>query len=444
MGVFYNSICLPGDRHEAVRESLERWLGLRGYVRLEDTVLFDLEGETERSAFLLWNERWTVVVFSKYEEERRLIREFQSWADLVLYVWVQDSDVWGYDLFENHSFLASFSSDVGAYASFPEEDEVGSETRPKADVNLVCRRLGQEGQERRLKKIQSKRAAFEEEICMEFCRLLGVEAAMSSYDDLENGQAFPGSSPFDPGAPLGRWSCEQLLFVHRDAIPESQGPELHELALDSLQSGVAFLAHPPQEALSAELRAEMEQMRRQARLRFRLLWPVFWLAKQWRRWRGEAPPLGSRKLKPPSAKESTVFGKKLENPRHGCRIILAVGAVERPISGKPASVFAFQVGETLVTCTARRPARVMDVLRPPNRSKIVRDDRHQVSGLPARSVLYELPPLYLAGTSDPSHLGLHVIQAPTALYVFLFRFGKTVDALTDQLILKTVESFRVE
>ena len=433
MGAFYNSICLPGDERHKVRESLERWLSLRGFERAQDAMLFDLDGETERSAFLLWNERWTVLVFSKYEEERRLIRDLQGVTEPILYIWVQDSDVWGYDLFDHRGFTGSFVSDAGAWQSFPDQ-EMGGEGRPRARPEEVCERLGQPGNESALKRIEKKSAAFEEEVCAEFCRLFGVDAAMSSYDDLERGAT----------SGLIGWQVEQLLFVHRSATRGTGGAQLHELALDSLQSGAAFLAESPQKALSPEVRAEMEEIRRRPRWRLRLLRPLFWMTRQWRRLHGEAPsPLGSRKLKPPSAEESSILGTRLVNQRHGCQILLATGAVERPVSGKPASVFAFQVEETLVTCTARPLGRVGDVLRPPNRSRILRDEKHLCEGLPARSVLFELPPLYLAGTSEPSLLGLHLIQTKRALYVFLFRSGKELDPLVDKVIRRTIDSFRM-
>jgi hypothetical protein len=82
------------------------------------------------------------------------------------------------------------------------------------------------------------------------------------------------------------------------------------------------------------------------------------------------------------------------------------------------------------------------VLRPPNRSRILRDEKYTCSGLAARSVIFELPPLYLAGTSDPSLLGLHLIQTERVLYVFLFRSGQQLDPLVDKVIRHTVDSFQ--
>src|SRR5262249_51419346 len=121
MGVFYNSICIPGNRLEETRAALARWLSGRGFQPTDEPILFDLDAESERSAFLVWNERWTLVFFSHWEEERRLIREFQNGLAPLVYVWVYDSDVWGWDLFDRFGFAGSFCSDKSEHCSFAEQ-----------------------------------------------------------------------------------------------------------------------------------------------------------------------------------------------------------------------------------------------------------------------------------------------------------------------------------
>ena len=402
-------------------------------------MLFDLDSDHERCAFVLSNDRWTVLIFSNYEEERRLIRELQVTLDPVLYVWVQDSDVWGYDLFRGRGIAGSFVSEAQAYQSFPDDGEVGSEERPVASPEETCALFGQTDRVSELRKILRRSAAFEEEVCLEFCRLFGVEAAILSYDDLEKGhpENLPG------------WRCEQILYVQRDAAPDPRPVALHELALTSLQSGIAILTQPPQAALSREARAEMEEMRRRTDQRLRLLRPLARIAGWWGRRKGRAGPalegwggsasggLGSAKV------ESDVdFGRTLRSERHSCEITLAEGATARRVSGRPAAVFAFQVWTVAVSCTARPPSKVADILRPPSRAEILRDEKLAVGRLQARALLFKLPPSYLAGSKDPSHLGLHVVQTPPALYVFLFRFPREVDHEADQVIRATVESFR--
>ncbi len=441
MGVFYNSICIRGDRRDEVRRSLHRWLRGRGFELSAQPMLFDLDGEAERSAFIIWNRRWTILAFSKYEEERRLIRELQSWASPVLYLWVQDSDVWGYDLFDTGGFVGSFNSDPRSYRSFA--DEPDPEARPAADPQEVCRLLGLPGREAELSRIQRRRTFFQEDACDELCRLIGTEAAAVSYDDLERGAAegFAG------------WRCEQRIYFHRDSVsPPPCGTDLHRVDVDELAAETALA--DPRAAITPELLAEVEQMRRRAELRFLLLRPVSRLAAAWR-WSRERlaadrpeprrpPPTGGPD-DPASAAGETEGARELVNRRHRCRIVLAGGVQPVEVSGRPAAVWAFRVGEVPVNCTARRRWKIAEILRPPGRSRVARDERYRTgSALPARHLLFELPPRYMAGAAEPSFLGLHVIETPAALYVFLYRFTREIDPAVDEAIRSTVASFRLE
>ena len=80
MGAFYNSICVPGEQRDEVRRALLRWLSLKGFKLWDGPILFDLDGERERSAYLVSNDSWTIVFYSHYEEESRLIRELRTAA----------------------------------------------------------------------------------------------------------------------------------------------------------------------------------------------------------------------------------------------------------------------------------------------------------------------------------------------------------------------------
>ena len=463
MGAFYNSICLPGDRSADVRQSLARWLALRGFEAVDDTMLFDLDGETERSAYLLYNERWTVLVFSRYEEERRLIRELQTWADDVVYVWVQDSDVWGYDLLGRHGFVGSFASDPRSYQSFGDEP-LGSEGRPKAEAQEVCQRLGLESQVTKLRKIERRSAAFEEDVCLDFCRLLGAEAAMVSYDDLESGRV----------SRLEGWRVEHHLFRHRDST-SAPVVDLHEFELSGREEvDGSWVGQRSATDIIPTLPEAMRQVREDSQVRdagqvredrqprpasgrpqvgrheaappgrWSLLRPLAWLARGWRRWAGEAssPLFPTREGDELPKREQPGGPRRLRSRRHGIEIELAPGMVAQEVSGRPASVFAVRVGEILVTCTSRRLEKVPEVLQRPHRSQILIDTPSRIHGLRSRHVLFELPPLYLAGRPDPSYLGLHVVEMPKALYVFLYRSPTPPDRETLDAIGRLVGSFR--
>lgn len=435
MGAFYNSICLPGDQHGRVSESIERWLVLRGFEKLDEAMLFDLDGETERCAFVLWNDRWTVVVFSKYEEERRLLREFQTWSSELLYVWVQDSEVWGYDLLDRGGFVGSFSSDADYYQSFSDEG-MGPSERPEADASEVCRRLQKPDLEAALRRLHRRSARFEEEICADFCRLIGADAAMVSYDDLERGTV----------RDLDGWQCRSLFFRQHQGDPSPQ-VLLHQLSLDGSTSGATWVGRQSPSALMPKLHEEMEEVRRRTRARWTILRPLARLARWWRRWQGSGPSMYGAV---PLAREgqegsgTSVFGdRRVVNERHGCRMTLALGVHAEPVSGKPSAVFNFRVEETPVSCTSRSLDKLADVLRRPSRAEVMRDEKYSASGLEARYVLFKLPPLYLAGLSEPSYLGLHVVQAPLALYVFLFRSLNEPSPPVELAIRSTIETFKL-
>lgn len=442
MGAFYDSICLPGAVGDRVRETVDRWLALRGFVPVDEPMLFDLDGELERNVFVVSNARWTVVIFSKFEEERRLIREFQGWSDQVIYVWVQDSDTWGYDLFDPAGYFSSFASDPRSHQSFAEEP-MGDAGRPSRGVEPVSQWLGIPDKAAQLRRLERRSALFEEDICLEFCRLLGLEAAVVSYDDLERGsvQALEG------------WTLDQWLYRHRDATAEAV-PSLAEFSYGEDAVGTS-LGHQSATDIIPELHREMAEVRRRSRNRWLLLAPVAWVARLWRRLRGEpSAPLESLQQKgtgDAEGRRTLRHGTKgagaesglLANRRHRCQIVLASGVQAEDVSGRPSAVFAFRVGKTQVTCTARRRELLPQVLQRPHRSKILEDEGYGIRGLKARHVLFELPPLYLAGTREPSFLGLHVVEAPQALYVFLYRMPDRPDPETAARIHETVRTFRI-
>ncbi|MEM1205329.1 MAG: hypothetical protein AAGN66_19020 [Acidobacteriota bacterium] len=444
MGVFYNSICVPAGDPDEVLGALDRWLAGRGFRASEEPVLFDLDADSERSAFLVRNDSWVVLFFSQWDEERRLIRELQSSFPALLYLWVFDSDAWGWDLFDSDGFVGSFSSSPGTYQSFG-DDTVSSAGRPGADADELCRRLGVDPSlAEPIRALQRRPAAFKEDLCRELCQLLGLEAALSSYDDLETGSA---------QGQHGQWNRVQRVYFHYDAA--TSGPddplELHRVRLHaSPDDPLSALRSQPIE-ISPELLREMERMRRRARVTLLLLRPLSWLARGWRslyeasfRLRGDrrsetedAVPESPLTVQP----TDTATRHEVWNSRHGVRVLLPQGIEPLSVSGKPSAVLAFRYGATTVTCTARRRRHVREVLRPPSRSKVLEDDRYRVGPLAARRVVYELPPR--PGGGEVSHLTLNVVETFRALYVFLYRYSGAADPELDAGVRAVVGSFRL-
>lgn len=438
MGVFYNSICIPGKRLEETRQALARWLSGRGYRPTDEPILFDLDAESERSAFLVWNERWTLVFFSHWEEERRLIRELQVNLAPLVYVWVYDSDVWGWDLFDTFGFAGSFSSDSRVHESFSDND---GEPRPAADEARLCDRLGLEpGLVEELRRLRRRQASFKEDVCRELCQLLGAPPALSSYDELESGKA----ENLHEG-----WSCEQLLYFHYRAAKASIDVDLDLHAYEP-GSGLYPLRRPPE--ISEETRREMELLRRRARFTMFWLRPLTALAGSWEkarlysrrasRWlRGQNEATPAVPTDPVSVVSTeTATRHWISNQRHGVRMLLPSGIDPLPVSGKPAAVFAFQAGSLAVTCTARRRRTLREVLRKPSRACILRDEKYTIGSLPARHLLFQQEGRQ---PGETGWLALHVVETKWALYVFLYRMAGTIDHEGEALVRAALKSFQI-
>ena len=439
MGVFTNSICIPGQRLEETRQALARWLSGRGYRPTDEPILFDLDAESERSAFLVWNESWTLVFFSHWEEERRLIRELQNGLAPLLYLWVYDSDVWGWDLFDSFGFAGSFSSDSKEHRSFADQTD---EPRVSADEARLCERLGLDpalaGEIRRIERHQ---AGFKEDVCLELCQLLGAPPALSSYDELESGK----TESLHEG-----WQYEQLLYFHYPAAKAAIDVDLDLHAYEP-GSGLYPLRRPPE--ISAEVRREMEHLQRRARYTMMWLKPITAVAGSWERvrligrragrWlRGEKRQAEAPAPESPISVVQTETATRhwISNHRHGVRLLLPAGTEPLPVSGKPAAVFAFQASGLSVTCNARRRRTLREVLRKPSRARILRDEKYSIGPLPARHLLFEQDG---RGPGETSWLALHVVQTQWALYVFLYRMSGQLDAVGEELVRAALKTFQV-
>lgn len=434
MGAFYNSICLPGDRRTAVRDALDRWLGSRGFVRSSDPPLFDLDPSRERSVFVLGDADWTVLCFSDHEEERRLIHELGSVVSALLYVWVWDSTTWGYDVFRERAFGGSFSSDPREHLPF-HDAALGAAERPRADPVAVANLFGRDDAGIQIAALQQQRAVFKEDVCRSFCQALGMAPAMASYEELEC-----GSVAVDPG-----WNVERLHY-QRAAGPPATPPDLRRQRVTHLSPTVGVLETGTIE-VPREVLDEMHRLRRRQRVTLALLRPISWLARTWRsslemtNRTSHAAKMASRapdRRRPAFRVDRT----DLVNDRHGCRISLPAGARSVGASNKPSAAFAFAVAGVHVSCTARRRESLREVLRRPDGAEVEGDELFDIAGLPARHLVFRLPAGFRADIKGTSLLGLFVVQAAKALYVFVYRSPR-LDPIAETQIRVVVESFRL-
>ncbi|MEM9558164.1 MAG: hypothetical protein AAGC60_28155 [Acidobacteriota bacterium] len=446
MGAFYNSICVADASPDAVRGALERWLVARGFRLSAEPNLFDLDAASERSVFLLSNDSWTIVLYSHFEEERRLIRELQSIEKPLVYLWVWDSDVWGFDLFEDDRVAASFSSDPRGHRSFA-DDEPSQAERPPVDAAILQRLLGLSADAAQaVMRGRKRNAPLKESVCAEVARLLGVEPAVSSYDELEIG-----------GAPSAEgWRLEHLVYFHYDVARANvdDAVDVHDLDIEGAPLDRRILGKSTEQIkLSPELFDELEKLRRRVRWTLAVLGPLSAVARGWRRVRQEVQRiLGAGAPSPPPRKETeppvelapTVTATRTEarSPRHGVRLSLPEGVDSLAVSGRPSAVFAFRVGALRVTCSARRLRYLREVLRRPSRAEIVCDEALWAGALPVRHVVFQLA--QNAPDGRPAFIGYYVVQTFRGLYVFYFRWAGSLDESVSAQLRQAVESFRLD
>lgn len=439
MGVFYNSVCALGSGCAEVERLLDRWMAARGFERSSRPDLFDLDGTHERSAFLVSNSEWVLVFFSHYDEEWRLIHELGALATPLLYVWVYDSEVWGYDLLVERRFAGTFNSEPSVHQTFADRPQDGDQ-RPVARAEVVAQALGKTGLREALRRLEKRRRPYPEDICREFCRLIEAEPAASSFDEFECGVA----------QLLDGWQTRQLLFVRQD-LDSEQEVDLHQHPLTCWQPPERDrLQEESVPEIPPELLRELQQAHRRRRLVMMALRPVSWIARSWRAVRQAGAQLADRWVRGESEEFSELIlgsgfqrrGDYLVNPRHQCRLQLPPDAESLPSSSRPSAVFAFRLGETRVTCSARRLPTINEVLRAPDRSEVLADEIYRVAGCSARQLLFRLPTRQaLAGQRQL--LGIHIVQTEVAFYVFLYRRLELADPAIDALVRSVVETFEV-
>ena len=174
MGGFFTSYNIPGGAHEAVDQKIKEWLSRKGFQEPPDPVLDHIQ-EGERAYYLFWNDRWTIVLFSHFEEEERLLFELSSAGRPVLHLWLHDSDLWGYELYLKNRPLAAFNSNPKYF---------GADEAPAApnDIRLLMEQCSIRGLSvSRIEDLQKKRGLFKENACEAFAKAIGIGPAASQY-----------------------------------------------------------------------------------------------------------------------------------------------------------------------------------------------------------------------------------------------------------------------
>jgi hypothetical protein len=407
MGAFFTSYCLPGDVHELVDRKLADWLSRKGFTEPADPVL-DLCPEGERAYYLFWNERWTIILYSRLEEEERLLFELGNIGHPVLHLWLHDSDLWGYELYRKNRPIAAFNSNPKYF---------GAQEVPAApnDISVLIEQCAIRGLSApEVEALQRKRGVFQEDACTAFLKAIGAAPAASQYQYQSDDR--PAPSDFS--------------VVHRRNRRRGFDPmrnfNLHAKPPKSAPGMTPAPAQMP--SLPAGFRLLMEVVRIVAI-------PIGWLFGIYLRIKirtgGLAGLPGAGLSTKP--KDYSFENGWLVNSKRRCRIKLADGAEISNMAG----ILPFRIGKLEVfskTMSAEEALHLLDGLR----GKADEEERDfHIGGLPAKWIRLRIPPK----REGCRYHGF--IQAPHAVYYFLLESKAALSAAEHEALEKTIGSFEV-
>ena len=342
------------------------------------------------------------------------LRQLMEQPHPLLFVWLYDSDVWGYVLLRGGATIAEFVNDPAYFGGGMEpflEGPPHGDVRSGAPAEL-CRVLDLPGREATIARLQSKRALFKETALHAFCDALGLAPAATSYRYLEHAEV---------DTDWTGWRVECLRYASGDDEPYGSVDVHSDSAFVSPDAHAARMSS--NEAVPFEIPFRMRAMLAFVKVVFVPLGFLFravmwvWLLRQRL---GGKPPLPTHPLvrlpgHPPAPR---IDGEYLVNDLHRCRVRLPPGAEagDRPGLWSPAGVwgvFTAGLGPGFVVCCEARP---LDALRQiDGHGTLLEDECYAVGELKVRRRLFEAP---AHGTAAAVRSEVYVLQGPRALYVW--------------------------
>lgn len=386
MGTWTRNFLVREADPDVVRSELISWLERKGFDQSTNTPLFVDRNDDERSACLVSNKEWAVILYSEaFTEGDRLLSVLHNWP-VVLEVIIADSDVWGYDLIEGGELTASFNSNPHYF---------GGDDRKlpqNGDPERLCRVLGLEGRESDIRRCQNKKSFFSDFPCRSFCRLIGASTGALHHADFD----FRNVGPDVPREIEG-WRIETLFFEKRRQLGEEPpGQILHSLVARE------FEVREPRRSVDPELE---ENLLRQVRIIGLLFKPLTWIGRALGpaiRWwfSRELDKSGGRPTGDPlldglarrSADPVTSEAGWLLNRKYGIRIKSEPHQRQpaEPLFQMPNEIFGFQVSGLALSALAERPERVRTLFVLKNGRKVVSDELFFAQERPARATVFKV------------------------------------------------------
>jgi hypothetical protein len=443
VGATQRTLAVRTSDYGEIKARLVRWLAAKGFDPTTSPALFrhDHEHDDERGLCLFSNGSWVVVLYSHMFHEVDRVRFELTRPDWpLLCIWTYDSDIWGYELFDDDRPIAAFNSNPH-YFGYDAE----AETPPgvEGDPELLCRVLQLGPVEEVIARLQRKGTTFRfsEHVCHEFCQAIGVEPAAHDYHDLE------GLPPLS--ATAAGWQIDHIRFVERGASASEAARPLHAMVRRPLIRDEAAIE------LAAELNARLWPLRAFLHAIMLLVKPLVLALRIWFRlamliqrlpfvgrryeqsrneWENSAFATLLAQIRPPIRRE----GATLINDNHRCQITLPAGVEVDDGPWFWPSVFQIKVAGSGASCYAIRPGSMHQRLREMPDTQITDEECFFAGTLQARAWTH----VYTGGRAVMEQYSL-IVQTPRAFYEFTLRGDGTPFADAKRIIRSIGESFRL-
>ncbi len=185
MGADFSSFSIYGDVHQEVIQKLTDWHKTNGFESIDHSPELSPDHTENRGALIYYNDRWTIVLYSHFIDGYEAIAQLEKMQTPSLLLWMNDSSVWGYDIFLGGHKASSFNSDPG-YLKDPGYDEKAPEEHEPAapnDIGAVCRLLDLEESQygASIEELQERDEVFCDFQVQEFADLLQIPPAASDF-----------------------------------------------------------------------------------------------------------------------------------------------------------------------------------------------------------------------------------------------------------------------